>query len=305
MAGSALSIAGIDSSSLYYNRGIQIVDNNTLYVADYSNSRVVVIEPGSNSATVILGSLGNASNQLSSPTDVFVTSAFIYILDGYNYRVQRWSKDGSNPTTVAGITGTPGNSSNAITFGQSCGIYVDKDRYLYVSDQFNHRVLRYAPGALSGDIGVVVAGTGNNGSTPSQLNQPCKLFVDDARTMYIADANNHRIQKWTYGATSGITVAGTGTEGATTSQLNFPVAVVVDSNQYMYIVDRSNHRIQRWALGACAGECLVGCSGSSGPGSYQLNLPQSVAFDNQGALYVSDYGNNRVQRFFLSSAAGK
>ena len=151
----------------------------------------------------------------------------------------------------------------------------------------------------------MVAGTGTAGSAPWELKLPSKMFVDDDRTMYIADTNNHRIQKWTYGACSGVTVAGTGTPGSTASQLNYPTAVIVDSNQYMYITDLFNHRIQRWAPGACAGECLVGCSGVGGSGLDRLSYPQSIAFDNQGALYVSDAGNHRVQKFVPPPALGK
>ena len=151
----------------------------------------------------------------------------------------------------------------------------------------------------------MVAGTGNSGSTPSELSGPTNLFVDDDRTIYIVDLYNYRIQKWTYGASSGVTVAGFGSLGSAANQLDNPMAVIVDSNQYMYISDQLNNRIQRWALGACAGECLVGCSGVSGNGSSHLSSPQSVAFDNHGALYVSDGGNHRVQKFLLISAVSK
>ena len=285
---------------------MRIVDNKTLYIADIGNHRVVVIQSGSTNATDIIGSFGNASNELNTPTDAFITSTFIYILDALNYRVQRWSRNGSDIITVAGINGVAGDSSSMSTFGVSFGIFVDKDGYLYVSDQSNHRVLRYPPGSTSGTNGTVVAGTGAAGSTPSELNQPWTLFVDNDRAMYIADNYNNRIQKWTYGASSGVTVAGSaiGIPGTNASLLYNPVAVVVDSNQYMYITDMLNSRIQRWAPGAGAGECLVGCSGIGGNGSSQLFTPQSVAFDNQGALYVSDGGNHRVQKFLLMSTAG-
>ena len=278
---------------------------STIYIADTGNNRFVVIRPGSINATSTGGSLGSTFNRLNSPTDIFVAGAFIYILDALNYRVQRWARNGTNTTTVAGINGSLGNSTSTSTFGYSCSIYLDKYGNLYVSDQSNHRVLRYPAGSTSGTSGVRVAGTGTAGSAPSQLNTPNKVFVDGNRAVYIADTFNHRIQQWTYGACSGVTVAGTGTLGATASELNYPMAVIVDANQYMYITDQGNHRIQRWAPGACAGECLVGCSGIGGSGSYQLSAPQSVTFDNQGALYVSDAGNHRVQKFVVLSAIGK
>lgn len=281
------------------------MDNNTLYIADSSNNRVVVIQFGSTNATTIIGSRGNASNQLMGPSDVFVTSTFIYIVEESNYRVQRWPRNGSNITTVAGITGVFGNPSSTNAFRESYGMQLDKYGYLFVADRPNNRVLRFPPESVSGVSGVIVAGTGTMGSTPSQLMAPTKAFVDDDRTMYIADTANNRVQKWTYGACAGLTVAGNGTLGSSMSQLFYPMSVIVDSNQYIYVADAYNHRIQRWAPGASVGECIVGCSGTTGNRSNQLYAPQYLAFDNQGALYVADTGNHRVQKFVLSSAIGK
>ena len=45
--------------------------------------------------------------------------------------------------------------------------------------------------------------------------------------------------------------------------------------------------------------CIVGCSGLAGPGADQLNLPQSLSFDNVGNLYVVDRNNDRIQKFDL------
>ena len=283
------------------NQGMRIVDNNTLYIADKGNHRIVIIQPNSTNATATIGSgPGTVSNKFQEPTDLFVTNTSIYVLDALNYRVQMWPRNGSNGTTVAGITGSIGNSSNTTTtFGYSYGIYVDNSGYLYVSDRPIHRILRFPPGSVSGTSGFMVAGTGTSGSGSAQLNSPYRIFVDDAKTIYIADSANHRIQRWSYGACSGVTVAGTGTSGSTTTQLSYPVSVIVDTNQVMYIGDQGNNRIHRWATGDCSGQCLVGCTQTNGSGAYQFYLLQAMAFDIQGALYVSDGGNHRVQKFSL------
>ena len=297
VAGSPTAVPGSGPSALALNQGIRIVDNYTLYIADKGNHRIVFIQPNSTNATAIIGSgPGTAMNQFQEPTDVFVTSTSIYVLDALNYRVQMWLRNGSTSTTVAGITGSMGNSSSTTTFGYSYGIYVDNVGFLYVSDQPNHRVLRFTPGSVSGATGVVVAGTGISGSGPSQLNTPSRLFVDEARSIYIADSANHRIQRWMYGACYGVTVAGTGTSGNTTSQLSYPVSVIVDTNQIMYIGDQGNNRIHRWTVGDCSGQCIVGCTLANGSASDQFYLLQAMAFDSQGALYVSDGGNHRVQK---------
>ena len=297
VAGSPMAASGNGSSTLYLNQGIRMVDNNTLYIADKGNHRIVIIQPNSTNATAIIGSgPGTASNQFREPTDLFVTNASIYVLDALNYRVQMWPRDGSNATTVAGITGSVGNSSSTTTFGYSYGIYVDNAGFLYVSDQPNHRVLRFSPGSTSGASGVVVAGTGTFGSGPSQLNAPTRIFVDETRSIFITDSANHRIQRWADGACSGVTVAGTGTSGNNTSQLSYPVSVIVDTNQIMYIGDQGNNRIHRWTVGDCSGQCIVGCTLMSGSAADQFYLLQAMAFDSQGALYVSDGGNHRVQK---------
>ena len=305
VAGSAATTSGSGASSLTTNQGIQMVDNNTLYIADRLNHRVVVIQPGSNTAVAILGtgSAAAGAHQFNQPTDVFVTNTSVYVLDQYNYRVQMWPRNGSNGTTVAGITGSA--SASLTTFGLSYGIFLDNYGYLYVSDSPNHRILRFPPGSLSGTSAVVVAGIGTAGAGASQLNGPYRIFVGDDQSLYIADTSNHRIQKWAYGACSGVTVAGTGTSGTADSQLSSPTSVIIDANQYMYVADQSNNRIQRWAPGACSGQCLVGCSRLTGAGSNTLYNPQSVVFDSQGALYVSDGTQNRVQKFAILSNNGK
>ena len=255
---------------------------------------MVVIKPGSNNATAIIGTGQEAgASQFNQPTDIFVTSTFVYVLDAANYRVQQWPRNGTSGITVAGMNGSAGNSSSNNTFGFSYGIHVDKDGFIYVSDQPNHRVLRFPPGSASG---TVVAGNGIAGAGPSQLNGAYRIFVDETKSIFIADTYNHRIQKWPSGACSGVTVAGTGTVGTTDNQLYYPVAVLVDSNQYMYISDQFNNRVHRWLVGDCVGQCLVGCTRTYGPAMYQFYYMQSVAFDSQGAMYVSDGGNHRVQK---------
>jgi hypothetical protein len=47
--------------------------------------------------------------------------------------------------------------------------------------------------------------------------------------------------------------------------------------------------------------CLVGCSISPGSASNQLNNPWSLSFDSYGNMFITDGGNNRIQKFVLST----
>ena len=64
--------------------------------------------------------------------------------------------------------------------------------------------------------GTTVAGvTSSAGTAMNQLDRPFSIALDSSNTLYIADQQNNRIQKWLSGASTGTTVAGqsSGTSG--------------------------------------------------------------------------------------------
>ncbi len=84
--------------------------------------------------------------------------------------------------------------------------------------------------------------------------------MDSSNTLYIADNNNNRIQKWLNGASTGTTVAGqaTGIPGTSSSFLQNPSGIAVDSSGNVYVTDTSNQRIQFWLNGASSGTTIGG-----------------------------------------------
>ena len=59
------------------------------------------------------------------------------------------------------------------------------------------------------------------------------------------------------------------------------------------VVDSLNHRVQRFS----ADGDLVGAWGEFGSGPGQFNMPWGVAVDAGGDVYVSDWRNDRIQKF--------
>ncbi|CAF2697913.1 unnamed protein product [Rotaria sp. Silwood2] len=254
--------------------------NNTFYIADYYNNRIQKFADGSARATTV------TNLTLSNPSSVHVTNnGDIYVLDTSNYRVVQWVNN--VVTVVAGGRGS-GSGLNQIT--TSHAMHVDANSNIYVSEYLNHRVTLWTAG--NPNISQVVAGGYGVGSSSDKLNNPYGIYVDNSGTLFIADASNHRIQKWPSGAVVGTTVAGqTGASGSLSYQLNYPTHVMMDQYGYLYIMDANNNRIQKWFPGATYGVTVVSSS--------SMNDPRAIRFDPYGNIVVADHTSDRVISFAM------
>ena len=109
--------------------------------------------------------------------------------------------------------------------------------------------------------GLTIAGVSNvSGTDNMHLNTPFDLALDYKGTMFIADRNNHRIQKYVRGSINGTTVAGfgNGTIGNLFYGLIQPVHVIVDDEENLYITNYGNSRILHWPRNAVSGVVVAG-----------------------------------------------
>ncbi|CAM4857880.1 unnamed protein product [Rotaria socialis] len=277
-----------------------IIDvNDNIYVADGSNNRVIRFATGSTSGEIVagMGSGGKGKSELAFPTALFLTRNYtLFIADSNNSRVQKWKYDEPLGFTVAGGDGS-GVTLDKISV--SYGLYVDDQYNVYVSEYENHRVTLWMNNNKT--IGRLVAGGNGNGTASNQLNCPRGIHVTTNGTIYIADYNNHRIQKWTRDASSGWTVAGqSGVNGSSSRQLWNPTAVLVDQYNNLFILDTRNTRIQKWPPGSIDGSTVI-----SIPASF---IGYSMRFDQAGNLLVVDGLHKRIISFPVvcsSNATGR
>jgi hypothetical protein len=150
----------------------------------------------------------------------------------------------------------------------------------------------------------VVGGNHGSGTGSNQFGFPAGgISVDVSGNVYVADVENHRVQKWAPGATTGITVAGGNGPGSAANQLNRPKDVFVDVAGNIYIADENNQRIQKWAPGATNGITVAGGNGA-GVAAQQFNSPEGVYVDEAGNIYVADKYNYRIQRWSAGASKG-
>ncbi|CAF3857168.1 unnamed protein product [Rotaria sp. Silwood1] len=285
-AQNGISVAGGNGSGSGTNQlslpwGLYVDDDQSIYVADWYNHRIVEWKSGATNGKVVAG--GNGAHRLNFPQDVIIdkeSDSFI-ISDWENDRVVRWPRrNGTRDEIII---------SNIVCIG----LTMDDNCYLYVVDNGKDEVRRYKIGDTKG---TVVAGGNGKGNRLDQLSNPRYVFVDRDHSVYVSDNENHRVMKWEEDAKQGIVVAGGQGEGKSFTQLNRPQGVVVDQLGTVYVTDSWNHRIMRWPKGATQGSVIVGGNGQ-GARSNQLFLPIGLSFDRHGNLYVVDYYNNRVQKF--------
>ncbi|CAF0754214.1 unnamed protein product [Adineta steineri] len=174
--------------------GLFIDINDTLYCSMYDHHKIVKrwlndseIMPATAAGTGIDGS---SSNELSGPMGIFVDLNFdLYVADRDNDRIQLFKFEELNGTTIVG----EGSSNNIILLSRPSGIVLDADKYLFIVDQYNHRIIR----SRSNDIRCII-GCYGKGSQSNQLSYPVTLSFDSYGNIFIIDSSNYRIQKFDF-----------------------------------------------------------------------------------------------------------
>ena len=166
-----------------------------LYIADCYNNRLMSYAPGATNGTKLLGGLGFSNTQLNYPQgmhlDLYSNSLIIVNYEAHN--VVKYPLGGTSWTLLAGSTsGSPGNTST--TFHNPIDVTVDPMGNMYVAERGNNRVQFFYIGQ---SVGSTIAGiTGVIGSNATTFNFVSSVCLDSQLNLYVADSNNHRIQKF-------------------------------------------------------------------------------------------------------------
>ncbi len=213
-----------------------------LYVADFDNSKVRVVDPDSGETETVIAqpnfrrpfamTLG-ADGKVYVTTDCNSTSGTQGPMTGSIWRI-----DNGEAVVIAENMGRPR------------GIVTTPDGMLAISDYQHHVIQLVDP--VSG-IGSVLAGTWDNAGmvdgTISKFSTPYGMAVD-GDSLVVADYDNHRIRRIEADGTV-TTLAGTGGAGfsdgaGASAQLNNPQGVAVAGGT-VFFTDLGNYRVRKVA----------------------------------------------------------
>jgi hypothetical protein len=256
-----------------------------------------------NGDTCQAGTAGGVGGEFNFPIGVATDPAgAVYVTEGSNNRVQKFDSSGNwqlawgrNVDSVAADTGfeictdaadcqagTAGGLGGELNF--PAAVATDAAGGVYVSDFGSHRIQKFdasgnfqltwgkdvdmAPGdGFQVCTAAADCQAGMPGGLGGELSSPRGVATDGVGAVYVADQDNHRIQKFdssgnfqrAWGQDVDSLAAGTG----------FEICTV-------------------------AANCQTGMTGGLGG---ELSAPYGIATDAAGSLYASELENNRVQRF--------
>jgi sugar lactone lactonase YvrE len=278
---------GVTASSLASPFGVAVSTDGDLYVADYSNNRILEYDrPFETDAVAdfVIGQPDFTTN-VSNEDDVNADTLF-------------------NPTSLA----------------------IDTAGNLWVADASNNRVLEYnAPVATGDRVADIVIGQlsfttslSNNDVVDARLtNGAFAVALDSHRNVWVADVGNNRILGFddptrfdttadrVLGQPSFASEAKNYTGSVDASGLFQPTGASVDANDNVYVCDTFNNRVLVYTAPIATrdrvADRVIGqpdfasnLPNNGGTTARTLDFPTSLAIDRAGNLAIADSNNNRV-----------
>jgi len=259
---------------------------------------------------------------LSEPEFVaFDRSGDLWVSDYNNSMVAEYVppfKNGSVASLEVGspsfsVTGCSGQGLSSVCSPN--GIAFDPSGNLWVADTQNDSLVEFrAPFSVGEPVSMVIGGPSEvdgqvNGSN---LNEPYGIAFDSSGNLWVADSQDNRVLEYRAPLTSGeaaslvigqASLTSTSNSNAN-SNMSDPQDIAFDPSGNLWVADTQNSRVLEFKAPFSNGEDASLVLGEPNITSYggndtqsALSLPEAIAFDHEGDLWVADSGNSRVLEF--------
>ncbi|NWJ96234.1 MAG: glycosyltransferase family 39 protein [Chloroflexi bacterium] len=284
------SQAGSRNGQFRTPRDIALAPNGDILVLDSENARVQRFDKDGKFLSTFGGSGRDdgkfALAQYSSgPSGVTVDDeGNIYVADTWNFRIQKFDKDGKfllkwgEGKDTTGTTEGNQQSPN-VFYGPREMAYDAVHKELYIADTGNQRIVVY------NKQGQFIRQFGEKGSTPGQFSEPVGVAVSpDGSKVYVTDLRNKRIQLLDR---TGQPLAQIPTTWNDQQAMTEPY-VKTDKVGNFYVTDPNNGRVYKYDSSYTQVNVYDSTKGIF------LTNPVGLTFDSVGNLLVADAKRNAV-----------
>jgi DNA-binding beta-propeller fold protein YncE len=282
------------------------VDAGRVYVADGDRDDVQVFDSDGNYLDSI-GGFGLGEGQfyfLCGSGVAFAPNGDLLVSDACAHRVQRFSPEGTYLSTIGGVGSGDGQ------FNHPNQIAVDGAGRIFVADLSNRRIQVFA------EDGTFLGVWGGFGTGPGRFVAPLGIAVDGKGHVYVSDFDEDRLMAFQLlppfgpGQAPAVVADPAPTEaklaeylwetaGGPALPLEHPGHPALDPSGNLWVPDAGSDRFQIFSPDGRFLE-VWGESGS-GDGQFEFHADlwnsAAIAFAPDGAFYVVDTGNRRIQKF--------
>jgi DNA-binding beta-propeller fold protein YncE len=207
-----------------------------VYVADFLADQISKLH---NDGTLIAqwGRRGKGEGEFDAPSGIAADRhGQVYVADFYNHRIQKFTTDGKF------LLQWGGNSRRSGKFHYPTDVAVNNQDKVFVADAFNHRIQKFT---RDGHYLTKWGGTGYglSGKWSGWFRLAKAVAVDQEGHVYVADAFNHRVQKFTG---QGKLITWWGGQGSSLGQIHYVAGVVVNAQGAVFVSDFFNNRIEKF-----------------------------------------------------------
>jgi YD repeat-containing protein len=287
-----------------------------LWVVDTINDRIQVFS----SEGAYLGQFGAAGandGQFDAPMGIALDAeGNVWIADTANDRLQRWQiprlalRHSSIYLSSVAAVGSGGGQLE-----HPGDVALDSEGNIWVTDEQNNRIEEFdeagefleafgknvnesavQAGGSESEKNLCTAASGDAcqagewGSGNGYLSRPTSLAIDAAGDIWVADAANDRLEKF---SPDGKYLSKFGSYGEGAGQFFEPEGIALDANGNIWVSDTYNGRLQEFDE---AGK-FIRVAGSYGFNPGQLGEPTGIDIGPWGHIWVADWLGDRVVEF--------
>jgi sugar lactone lactonase YvrE len=264
-------------AGLYGPSGIAVNASGTVYVSNTYDQAIEQITPAG-----VMTTLTNALYGSCADPGGLIANAAGTIYVAANAAIEEVAPGGA-VTTVAGVCQSVGADTAAGLYGAR-DVAVDATGTMYVTDQFNNRVVKITSAGSMTTVAGAASASGNvDGAGAAALfNSPSAVAADASGNIYVADYRNSAIRMVT--PQSVVTTLGVQLAGSPAG-----IAIGSDNSVYITLLQEVDKISPQGVLTKFAGDVTGSADGTGG--AARFNAPSGVALNGAGVLYVADTGN--------------